>query len=885
MTRTVVGGTTDMEFAFIGTHTAADWADWYQTNAAVTEGDVVVATDPYPWYVAPDRIGEDPQGFDAVDVAVDDCGIAYILATDGDVYRYDPNLDRLTRLACVWDPDDESVPAAIAVTDDSIYVADTETGRVQALSVHLLQTRWIADEFEDPVGFTTSCETVYVLDKGDLDPATTEDEGRVVRLGPGGETETVVQELNDPVDIASDTAGNVYVLGKNRAGDPVIELFEAAVLTTVDETGATAHVRVPSEAFTVTGTGEPLDPSCLEAIGEGEIIVGVGPEASGEKTLFRYRPLLGDGALDRGFERIPSYSGSSKALQLGQAAHPGDDPSLYVVEGGEEETTADTTENTVYHLDSARRTLRNDDTGRYDAQVATRFDSGELETEWHRVTAGLNLNDSRTQVRLAYAATDDDWLPASPDAEPAAVPSEAHGFGDAYTERLAEAGITQLGELVELTPGELGVILGTEGQSITLLRAATLLDQARDAIGSSPDLSRIDWRGLGHPNPQDALLDDAEGRYLWVKVEFVGSEFSSPRIDHFQAYFPRQSYLRYLPAVYQEDEQSAGFLERYLSLFESTFEDIEEDIESSSKYLDPEGIPSDHLLWLASWLAAEADDTWSAAAVRKLIQRAPELYKKRGTAEGLLEMVRIYLSNATATDIGRIRRTAGRGREPLAGSGPTDGGPVTSSPARGATTGTERTGVRTGMGTETKTTGGVWEAGSNLVAEEDREADAIEEGDDATAAEPRSVFLLEHGDLSCVKTAELRELYSRLISCPQGFLVLFDPDVDEEFFRTVERIVDTQQPAHAIGQAVHLRPWLMLNGEGKEADGDDDGNADGIGGTERGFHTYLGINSRLSTREFRLDEVGLGQDTMLVEQEEYGHLELQSRLGRDARIN
>jgi len=861
-----------MEFAFIGTHTATNWADWYQTNAEVTEGDVVVATDPYPWYVSPDRIGEDPQGFDAVDVAVDDCGIAYVLATNGDVYRYDPNLDRLTRLACVWDPDDEGVPAAIAVADDSIYVADTETGRVQALSVHLLQTRWIADEFEDPVGLTTSCDTVYVLDTGDLDPTTAEDEGRIVRLGPGRATETVVRQLRDPVDIASDSAGNAYVLGSNQAGDPVIELFEAAALATADETGTTARVRVPPEAFTVRGTGEPLDPSCLEAIGEGEIVVGVGPETSGEQTLFRYRPFLVDGQIDRGFERLPSYSESSIALQSGRAARPGDDPSLYVVSGVNE----DATENTVYHLDSARRTRRNDDTGKFDAQVATRFDSGEWETEWHRVTTGLDLDSSRTQVRLAYAATDDDWLPASPDEEPLASPRDVPGFGEVYTNRLAEAGITRLGELVELTPGELGFILGTEGRSITLFRAATLLNQARDALSGGPDMSRIEWRDLGHPNPEDALLDDAEGQYLWVKIELVGNEFSSPRIDHFRAYFPRQSYLRYLPAVYQEDERSAAFLERYLSLFESAFLDVEEEIESSSKYLDPEGIPSDHLLWLASWLAAEADDTWSDPAVRTLIHRAPELYKKRGTAEGLLEMIRIYLGNATANGGGGSRRTPSHGREPLAGRNePTDRGAV-SSTARDATNGTGRTEVRTSTGVEAgETTGGDQEVGGG------QEADSSE-ADEATATEPRSVFLLEHGDLSCVDTPELNELYSRLISCPQGFLVLLHPGVDEECVQTVKRIVNTQQPAHAIGQAVHLRPWLMLSGEGgDDGEGGEEGDAD----TERGFHTYLGINSRLSTREFRLDESGLGQNTMLVEREPYGHLELQFRLGRDARLS
>lgn len=827
-----------MTFPFVGTHTAAEWTKWRRTNADVTDDGVVVATDPLPGYGAPARLGGALDDIDAVDVAVDGCGTAYVLATDGGVYRYDPRQDRGERLTCVWNPDDGGVPTGIAVDEDTLYVLDAGTGRVQALSVHLLATRWTVDGFADPVGLTTAHGEVYVLDAGDPDASLTSASGRLVRLAPDGTTETVVRLLYNPIDVASDTAGTVYVLGRRPSDDPVVKLFEPSNLTPTGETGATADVRIPASAFTVEGTGTPFVPTCLEAIGPGELVVGVAADAGGEPTLLQFRPGT------QTFERLSTLSDGVVALQSGRATDPARDPALYVVDG---------TDRAVHRLEPVRRTRRNEATGRYDAQVVRRFDAGEVGTEWHRVTTDLELGDSRTQLRLEYAATDDDWQPPAADADPEAPPETVDGIGPAYAARLEDVGVTDLAGLVELSPGRLALVLGTEQHSVSLHDAATLLDRARDALAPGTDVSRLEWHALDRPNPEDALLDDAEGRYLWVRLTLVGSDSTSPRVGRFRAYFPRRSYLRYLPSVYREDRQSAAFLERYLSLFESTYTDVEEEIGSVSRFLDPAGVPSAHLSWLGSWLAVEADDTWSARATRELIARAPELYRKRGTAEGLLAMIRLYLDHPTPADGARQR---GVGRDSTAGSDGSTGASVTDIDRVGST------GAEVSMGVGT---------GGREGSEERTATDHDGAGGDGEPAD-RAVYLLEHGDLSCIEEPAVATLYSRLISCPSGFLVLLHPDVGDEQARTVERIVDTQQPAHATGRAVHLRSWFMLNGDGTEE-------------TDRGFHTYLGVNSRLTSREFRLGEAGLGQDSGLVEREPDGHLELQSRLDHDARIS
>lgn len=869
-----------MSFAFVGAHTPARWAEWYRTNAAVSECGVAVATDPIPTYVSPARLA-DPQPFEAVDVAVDRCGVAFVLAADGDLYQYDPARESLTRLACVWtssDADDaaaEGGPVGVAATDDSLYVVDAG-GRVQALSRHLFQTRRLTDGFASPVGVVATTESVYVLAAGspgasetnpDGENATTEETsgdgdgegsagGRLVELDAGGEPQPVVTDIPTPVDVAVDTADNVSVLSRTAEG-PAVFLFPPATL----EGAATTPEKpaVSPDEFRTRATGTDVAPSCLESVDAGEFVVGVGADASGERTLFRYRPHEG------AFDRLPSVTTDSVALQTGRPSPDGDPPDLYVVDGSGRVTL----------FDAARQSRRNGDTGRYDATLVRRFDAGEPGVEWHRVTTEIDPGDSRTQVRLQYAATDDGWEPAEPKS-PTATLEAAKRIDSTDADRLRDAGVSTLGELADVELGALAAALVANGHSKSIAAAATLVRHARDALRTDVDASRLDWRDLGHANPTDALLDDAEGRYLWIRLTLVGNDFSSPRVRRFRAYFPRQSYLRHLPGVYQKDERSAAFLERYLSLFESTFVDIEEEIGRADRYIDPTGVPAAHLPWLGEWLATEADDTWPAAAKRELVAHAPALYKKRGTAEGLLAMIRLYLANSGSTtddaptsgrasDAGR-RRTPGdadRFDVPAAGSGSGGDADESETPANGGRRG----------GVESETTGETMDERGQHTDEGRAIGDPIPADRQGTDGR-KSVYLLEHSDLQCIDSAPVEALYERLLGCPEGFLVLLRPGLDDERAGTVERIVDAQQPAHATGRAVHLRPWLRLAG----GEGDDDP-------PTRGYHTYLGINATLAERDFTVEEATLGQNTMLTEREATGQFDVKARLDRDARID
>lgn len=140
----------------------------------------------------------------------------------------------------------------------------------------------------------------------------------------------------------------------------------------------------------------------------------------------------------------------------------------------------------------------------------------------------------------------------------------------------------------------------------------------------------------------DFLVLSPPGRYLWLKVTLSGNLDDTPVLKELRVYYPRDSYLKYLPKVYQEDEQSREFLDRFLSIFETIFSSIEEKIDGMHAYFRPGSVPKDRLAWLASWLALVLDDNWSEEKKRRLIKRAARLYRKRGTVEGLRDYMEIY---------------------------------------------------------------------------------------------------------------------------------------------------------------------------------------------------------------------------------------------------
>ena len=114
--------------------------------------------------------------------------------------------------------------------------------------------------------------------------------------------------------------------------------------------------------------------------------------------------------------------------------------------------------------------------------------------------------------------------------------------------------------------------------------------------------------------------------------------------------------MQYLPAMYQED----SFLSQFLLAFEKVLlgrrdnPDIcplglEEIIGTIHTYFNPgpdnppeERTPAEFLSWLASWIALTLREDWDENEKRRFLSRIVPLYQKRGTKEGLQDLLHTY---------------------------------------------------------------------------------------------------------------------------------------------------------------------------------------------------------------------------------------------------
>lgn len=142
----------------------------------------------------------------------------------------------------------------------------------------------------------------------------------------------------------------------------------------------------------------------------------------------------------------------------------------------------------------------------------------------------------------------------------------------------------------------------------------------------------------------DLLLQNAVGRYLELKITLKGNKRSTPRIRSCRIYYPRFSYLdHYLPAVYQDDVNSANFLDRFLANIEGLYTGLEDKIAGAESLFDTRTSPPEFLEWLAGWLGASVDSSWDEHRKRVFIDNAVLLFKWRGTLLGLRTLLKLSI--------------------------------------------------------------------------------------------------------------------------------------------------------------------------------------------------------------------------------------------------
>lgn len=687
-----------MDFSFATTQSATDWRDWVWQNVELRDAGVALESTP--------TVRGDQLDVRGAALAVDVDGTLSVIREGGSLYRYDPSTDVEHR---VWRRDESPVgsPSGICATGDRVFVADGAT--VTAVSTHLQRTIGTTRTGAvPPVALASGGGTAYVLGA----------EGRLIAVGDGeDDSSDPAWWLEEPVDLGVDDSGVAYVLDRND-GDHVVRAVRGNSLV---ESGA-----LPVTDFE-TEDGRTFAPVGL-AVASGRLVV-VGDLDGGDAALFEWVPTSAT------FVQRHRFDGPCHALT--GRLRDGRDSSLelFALVGDER---------TVTRLEETRRNARDPETGRHVGSVWTYYDSGAAGTEWHRVTLALAGASANTQVRLRYLARDRVPLRTLEpvDGLPEGMADALEAAGVASTWALARSSVRDVRDAVDCSPGR--------AEALVAAATAAIREHATDA-----------WTSVEGFDPADVLLESASGRYLCVGLELVGGTQTSPRIEAVRAYCPRQSYLRHMPEVYQEDDRSAAFLERFLSVFESTFAGIEEEFERFGRFLDPDGVPSEYLDWLESWLAASPPVEWPDSARREFLDRAPELYRQRGTLAGMRALVDLYL-----------RHTTGRSRPD-----PPDAGP------------------------------GLAPAGTDGVAAIDGTAET-----DGDLPSGHRLFFREFADTESIDRRPARAAFRVNLPDSPSFVAFCGPFDDPSHGDAVERIVEATRPAHVACEVTRLDRECALDG-------------------------------------------------------------------------
>ncbi len=454
-------------------------------------------------------------------------------------------------------------PAAIAVYDELLYVADTGNNRIQVFYPDLtLKTIWYgcgtgsgsgggsgsgsssssgdgggSSSSGDGSGFDSPCDlafdpegNAFVADKGNK---------RIMRIGNDGSESVFCSnedgKLSDPAAVTVDDNGLVYIAD---AGTKSILVYS--------DTGFYAELHLDNY-----GTLKAFEPTCL---------------------MYHDRGLFVGDARNSRLHRIDLTGNYEFAVRdVTQTPY---------------RLTADNNGNLyVSFIDSERLFVLSKIAFRKSGYYCGIFDAKQNNCQWHRILFDADL-PARSSLVISTFTSDDPILP----------------------------------------------------DSLSLSSSSTLNLNGVDSSGDEWDSMTF----TGGFAAGDMLVQNPAGRYLALKIGFESDSTVSPVMRNLRVYYPRDTYLKYLPAIYQQDTDSRDFLSRFLPIIESVMLTIEDKIANSSRYYNPLAAPDEFIPWLAAWLDFALDDKWSDDKKRKLILHAVSLYKERGTQEGLLDYIEIY---------------------------------------------------------------------------------------------------------------------------------------------------------------------------------------------------------------------------------------------------
>lgn len=154
-------------------------------------------------------------------------------------------------------------------------------------------------------------------------------------------------------------------------------------------------------------------------------------------------------------------------------------------------------------------------------------------------------------------------------------------------------------------------------------------DHVRDAQGWSTPLEILPGQ------TPEILIQSGKGRYLWLRLEFFGDGAVTPLLAQADVFGPRRSSLHDLPALFQQDADSADFLDRFLSYFDTGLAEIAGINARVTALLDPYATDPAFIAWLGSWFDLAFQASLPDSTRREMIAQAIPYFRQRGTVAGL----------------------------------------------------------------------------------------------------------------------------------------------------------------------------------------------------------------------------------------------------------
>ena len=141
----------------------------------------------------------------------------------------------------------------------------------------------------------------------------------------------------------------------------------------------------------------------------------------------------------------------------------------------------------------------------------------------------------------------------------------------------------------------------------------------------------------------------------------------------------------------------------------------------------------------------------------------------------------------------------------------------------------------------------------------DPEEELDQELSEIGVSQESKFMIIENFQLDQVKND--REYMRLFCNDPYTFCIIVNPFyVEERKKLVIRKIIESEKPAHTVGNIVFLEPWFYL-----------------------GAHTYLGINTILQESNFILGDSAISRDTILGRKENSGSIGT-SRIGIDTHI-